>query len=71
VSLAAWRGLDFLSHTLRQLTELPDLVAIKFIVPALVEEIEDTLAVLKDIISKLRLADFNYEADNLDTQLLS
>lgn len=49
VSLAAWRGLDFLAHTLRDTTELPDLVAIELIVPALVEEIENTLTALADV----------------------
>lgn len=49
VSLAAWRGLDFLAHTLRDTTELPDLVAIELIVPALVEEIDNTLTALADV----------------------
>jgi hypothetical protein len=49
VSLAAWRGLDFLAHALRDTTELPDLVAIELIVPALVEEIENTLTALADV----------------------
>ncbi len=49
VSLAAWRGLDFLAHTLRDITELPDLVASELIVPALVEELEETLAALADV----------------------
>lgn len=49
VSLSAWRGLDFLAHTLRHLTHLPDLVAIKLIVPALVEEIEHTLTALRNV----------------------
>lgn len=49
VSLAAWRGLDFLAHSLRHITELPDLVAIQLILPALVEEIEDTLTALGEV----------------------
>lgn len=49
VSLAAWRGLDFLAHTLRDIKELPDLVASELIVPALVEELENTLAALADV----------------------
>lgn len=49
VSLAAWRGLDFLAPTLRDIKELPDIVAIQLILPALVEEIEDTLAALADL----------------------
>ena len=49
VSLAAWRGLDFLAQTLRDIKELPDLVAIELILPALVEEIENTLAALADM----------------------
>lgn len=49
VSLAAWRGLDFLAQTLRDITELPDLVASELIVPALVEELENTLAALADV----------------------
>lgn len=49
VSLAAWRGLDFLANTLGQITQLPDLVAIKLIIPALVEEIENTLTALGDV----------------------
>lgn len=46
VSLAAWRGLDFLAWALRDIKKLPDLVAIDLIVPALVEEIENTLTAL-------------------------
>jgi hypothetical protein len=49
VSLAAWRGLDFLAPTLRNTTELPDTVAVELIVPALIQEIEDTLAALADV----------------------
>lgn len=49
VSLAAWRGLDFLASALPEQKELPDLVAIELIMPALVEEIEDTLTALADV----------------------
>lgn len=49
VSLAAWRGLDFLATTLHDITELPDLVAIELILPALVEQIEETLTALADV----------------------
>ncbi|MEW6492667.1 MAG: hypothetical protein AB1589_09185 [Cyanobacteriota bacterium] len=49
VSLAAWRGLDFLASALPDQKELPDLVAIELIMPALVEEIEDTLTALADV----------------------
>lgn len=50
IALAAWRGLDFLAPTLREITELPDMVAIELILPALVEEIENTQATLADVI---------------------
>ncbi|HEY9667383.1 MAG TPA: hypothetical protein V6C91_11295 [Coleofasciculaceae cyanobacterium] len=49
VSLAAWRGLNFLASVLANPKELPDLVAIELIVPALVDEIEDTLTALADV----------------------
>lgn len=49
VSLAAWRGLDFLATALRNTTELPDTVAVELIVPALVEEIADTQAALAEL----------------------
>ncbi len=49
VSLAAWRGLDFLASALPEQKKLPDLVAIELIMPALVEEIEDTLTALADV----------------------
>ena len=49
VSLAALRGLEFLVSALRETTVLPDTVAIELIVPALVEEIATTLAMLSDV----------------------
>jgi hypothetical protein len=49
ISLAAWRGLDFLASALPGQKELPDLVAIELIMPALVEEIEDTLTALANV----------------------
>lgn len=49
VSLAAWRGLDFVASALRDTTELPDTVAVELIVPALVEEIADTQAALAEV----------------------
>lgn len=48
VSLAAWRGLGFLTSTLDTITKLPDTVAIELIMPALVEEIEDTQVALRE-----------------------
>lgn len=51
ISSAALHGLDFLATALHDITELPDLVAIELTLPALVEEIKDTLAALGDVIS--------------------